>query len=83
MSQITRLPRYLSGQKEHEVELQFSSAMISFPDRLKDDQVAADGEKLPEYHSETGSQITPSSRESLCNISVYVEFLIIFKRYLF
>jgi len=61
---ITRLPRYLSGQKEHEVELQFSSAMISFPDRLKDDQVAADGEKLPEYHSETGSQITPSSRES-------------------
>ena len=68
MLQITRLPRYLSGQKEHEVELQFSSAMISYPDRLKDHQQPADGEKLPDYHSETSSQIIPSISESLLNI---------------
>ena len=48
------MPRYLSGQKEHEVELQFTSSMLSYPDRLHniEDSVGADGEKIPDYQSE-------------------------------
>ncbi|KAK2169280.1 hypothetical protein NP493_1197g00020 [Ridgeia piscesae] len=31
---IVKLPRYLAGQKEYEVELQFSSGMLAYPDRV-------------------------------------------------
>ncbi|XP_035825164.1 uncharacterized protein LOC101851493 [Aplysia californica] len=33
--EIIRLPRYFAGQKEYEVELQFSSGLTGHPDRVK------------------------------------------------
>lgn len=33
--EVVKLPRYFAGQKEYEVELQFSSGLTSHPDRLK------------------------------------------------
>ena len=36
--------RYLSGQKEYEVELQFSSGILAFPDRVKTGEEYRDGE---------------------------------------
>ncbi|XP_041465232.1 uncharacterized protein LOC121415911 isoform X1 [Lytechinus variegatus] len=43
--EIVRLPRYLAGQKEYEVELQFSSNLIGYPDRIKGAEEAIDGEE--------------------------------------
>ncbi|XP_030829615.1 uncharacterized protein LOC582863 isoform X1 [Strongylocentrotus purpuratus] len=43
--EIVRLPRYLAGQKEYEVELQFSSNLIGYPDRIKRAEEAIDGEE--------------------------------------
>lgn len=37
--------RYIAGQKEYEVELQFSSQLMSFPDRVKGAEEAVDGEQ--------------------------------------
>uniref|UniRef100_H2XRF8 Uncharacterized protein n=1 Tax=Ciona intestinalis TaxID=7719 RepID=H2XRF8_CIOIN len=45
--QVVRLPRYLSGQKEYEVELQFTSGLLSHPDRIENSEEAVDGEKIP------------------------------------
>jgi len=39
----------LSGQKEYEVELQFTSGLLSFPDRIHDAEEAVDGEKMPSH----------------------------------
>ncbi|XP_045180354.2 uncharacterized protein LOC123539694 isoform X3 [Mercenaria mercenaria] len=33
--EIVKLPRYLAGMKEYEVELEFSSAMTAYPDRRR------------------------------------------------
>ena len=35
--------RYLAGMKEYEVELQFTSALLGFPDRTHDEHSAVDG----------------------------------------
>ncbi|XP_072175940.1 uncharacterized protein [Diadema setosum] len=43
--EIVRLPRYMAGQKEYEVELQFSSNLMGFPDRTKGAEEAIDGEE--------------------------------------
>ena len=40
---VLKLPRYLAGQKEYEVELQFTSGLLGFPDRLQDTESAVDG----------------------------------------
>ena len=46
--EIVRLPRYLAGQKEYEVELQFSSGLLNAPDRIKATEPETfDGEKIP------------------------------------
>ena len=37
--------RYLAGQKEYEVELQFSSGIIAFPDRIHTGEECRDGEE--------------------------------------
>lgn len=37
------LYRYLAGMKEYEVELQFTSALLGFPDRTHDEHSAVDG----------------------------------------
>ncbi|CAD5113719.1 DgyrCDS2883 [Dimorphilus gyrociliatus] len=42
--EVIRLPRYLAGQKEYEVELQFSSGMLGFPDRINTGEEYRDGE---------------------------------------
>ncbi|XP_070533195.1 uncharacterized protein [Ptychodera flava] len=42
--EVVKLPRYLAGQKEYEVELQFSSSIISFPDRTRGAEDPIDGE---------------------------------------
>ncbi|KAK6182267.1 hypothetical protein SNE40_009987 [Patella caerulea] len=33
--EVVKLPRYLAGQNEYEVELQFTSSLTSYPDRIK------------------------------------------------
>ncbi|XP_071854026.1 uncharacterized protein [Apostichopus japonicus] len=43
--EIIKLPRFIAGQKEYEVELQFSSQLMSFPDRVKGAEEAVDGEQ--------------------------------------
>ena len=61
MTQSYSYFRYLAGQKEYEVELQFSSGMLSYPDRVNTGgEEYRDGEypvpgSLPDLHSE-GSQ---------------------------
>ena len=53
--QISRLPRYLSGQKEYEVELQFSSGLLSYPDRVVNSEESVDGEKIPDFQDHHAS----------------------------
>ena len=37
--------RYIAGHKEYEVELQFSSNLLSYPDRTKTAEEAIDGDE--------------------------------------
>lgn len=69
--QIVRLPRYLSGQKEYEVELQFSSGLLSFPDRIIDAEDAIDGEDAPE-RSDAISTFGGESIRSASNLSLNI-----------
>ncbi|XP_077989963.1 uncharacterized protein LOC144444426 [Glandiceps talaboti] len=55
--EVVKLPRYLAGQKEYEVELQFSSNILSFPDRVKGAEEPVDGEAP-----------IPGSRQDLASI---------------
>ena len=52
--EVVRLPRYLAGQKEYEVELQFSSGLLNAPDRLKATEPETfDGDKIPVIRDST------------------------------
>ena len=42
--EIVKLPRFLAGQKEYEVQLQFSSGNLAYPDRDNTDEARHDGE---------------------------------------
>ena len=42
--EIVKLPWFLAGQKEYEVELQFSSGILAYPDRDNTDEARHDGE---------------------------------------
>lgn len=42
---FSRAKRYMAGQKEYEVELQFTSGLLSSPDRTKTNEENIDGEK--------------------------------------
>ena len=43
----------MAGQKEYEVELQFSSGILNVPDRIKAaEDVTFDGEKVPMIHND-------------------------------
>ncbi|XP_041361349.1 uncharacterized protein LOC121377431 [Gigantopelta aegis] len=55
--EVVKLPRYLAGQKEYEVELQFTSALTGYPDRVKTGwEENKDGEDpLPGSVSDVGS----------------------------
>ncbi|EDV22569.1 uncharacterized protein TRIADDRAFT_58934 [Trichoplax adhaerens] len=59
--EVIKLPRYLAGQKEYEVELQFSSNMIAFPDRTRVVEETKDGEK-PVFGSRVNLQTDGESR---------------------
>ncbi|KAL5249152.1 hypothetical protein ACHWQZ_G018108 [Mnemiopsis leidyi] len=41
--EVIKLPRYMGGQKEFEVELQFTSSLLGYPDRLQDAEPPKDG----------------------------------------
>ncbi|XP_064652604.1 uncharacterized protein LOC135503146 [Lineus longissimus] len=55
--ETVRLPRYLGGQKEFEVELQFTSSLLNFPDRIHGAEENRDGED-PVPGSTMGSTAT-------------------------
>jgi len=64
--EIIKLPRYLMGQKEYEVELQFTSGMVSYPIRTKTGEDFVDGEQ-PVYGSTTDFGSIAASRVSMPN----------------
>ena len=68
--EIVRLPRYLAGQKEYEVELQFSSGILNSPDRIKAaEEMTFDGEKIPIINkSEILDNISNSEMKSVKQI---------------
>ncbi|XP_038052469.1 uncharacterized protein LOC119725181 [Patiria miniata] len=43
--EVVKLPRYIAGHKEYEVELQFSSNLLSYPDRTRTAEEAVDGDE--------------------------------------
>ena len=54
--EIVKLPRYMAGQKEYEVELQFTSGLLSSPVRTNTGEENIDGEKaIFGSHSDIGS----------------------------
>ncbi|XP_078356558.1 uncharacterized protein LOC144641416, partial [Oculina patagonica] len=61
--EIVKLPRYMAGQKEYEVELQFTSGILSYPSRTNIDEENIDGEE-PIFGSrmDLKSQSASSSR---------------------
>lgn len=67
--EIIKLPRYLAGQKEFEVELHFTSSMVGYPDRVRSAEEYRDGEKpLPgstsTMDSDEGSSASLSPTDS-------------------
>jgi hypothetical protein len=63
--QVLKLPRYLAGQKEYEVELQFTSGLLGFPDRLGDSESAVDGNDPLLEEKEEAEAALAGSRSSL------------------
>lgn len=58
--EIVKLPRYMGGQKEYEVELQFTSGMLGSPPRTNTGEENVDGEKAifgSTYDLNSGSQM--------------------------
>ena len=54
--------RYMAGQKEYEVELQFTSNLLGHPNRTKIEEEFVDGEE-PVYGSRSDLQSACSSRK--------------------
>ncbi|CAH1247647.1 OFCC1 [Branchiostoma lanceolatum] len=76
--EVIKLPRYLAGQKEYEVELQFSAQLLSHPDRVQDAEENRDGEDpLPgsrldlssRFSSQRGSRVSLNSQSMLGSTS--------------
>ena len=72
--------RYLAGQKEYEVELQFSSGMLSYPDRVNTGgEEYRDGEypvpgSLTDLHSNSeGSQQYVDKIVNICTVEPVVK----------
>lgn len=66
--EIVKLPRYMAGQKEYEVELQFTSGILSYPSRTNIDEENIDGEE-PIYGSRMDLKSSPSSSRRGSRIS--------------
>ena len=61
---VVRLPRYLAGQKEYEVELQFSSGLLNSPDRVKTaENETFDGEAVPTTPDDEDQAAEPIDRQ--------------------
>ena len=68
---VVRLPRYLAGQKEYEVELQFSSGLLNSPDRVKTaESDTFDGEALPMQSDELDEAAKPIEHDEQAEIFV-------------
>ncbi|KAK3743337.1 hypothetical protein QZH41_013912, partial [Actinostola sp. cb2023] len=69
--EIVRLPRYMAGQKEYEVELQFTSGLVGYPSRTNTGDEFIDGEE-PVYGSRVDlkSLNSPSSSRRPSRISM-------------
>lgn len=65
--QVIKLPRYLAGQKEYEVELQFTSGLLGFPDRLRDSESAVDGNDPVLGLKDEAMEALAGSRSSLAS----------------
>lgn len=61
--------RYMAGQKEYEVELQFTSGILSYPSRTNIDEENIDGEE-PIYGSRMDLKSSPSSTRRGSRISM-------------
>ena len=65
--EIIKLPRFLAGQKEYEVELQFTSGLLAFPDRVRTAEESRDGEKaLPGSLEDLQSTTGGSGSSAMC-----------------
>lgn len=69
--EAVKLPRYYAGQKEYEVELQFTSGLVSHPDRLKTGwEDNRDGEDpVPGSSSDLSSDHGPSQGVSQVSLT--------------
>ncbi|XP_047145718.1 uncharacterized protein LOC100210827 isoform X1 [Hydra vulgaris] len=67
--EIIKLPRYMAGQKEYEVELQFTSGLLSAPVRTIQEEENIDGER-PIYGSKTDVNFRELSHLSIRATSV-------------
>ena len=68
---VVRLPRYLAGQKEYEVELQFSSGLLNSPDRVKTAETDTfDGEALPMQSDQLDEAAKPIEHDEQAELFV-------------
>ncbi|EDO30431.1 predicted protein, partial [Nematostella vectensis] len=69
--EVVKLPRYMAGQKEYEVELQFSSGLVGYPARTNTGEEFIDGEE-PIYGSRADlkSIASPNSSRRASRISM-------------
>lgn len=63
--EIVKLPRYLAGMKEYEVELEFSSAMTAYPDRRRTGGEAYRDGEAPQLGSQSDLSSEMGSKASL------------------
>ncbi|XP_013405388.1 uncharacterized protein LOC106170172 [Lingula anatina] len=75
--EVVKLPRYMAGQKEYEVELQFLSGILSHPDRVNTGEEAKDGEEpIPGSHSNMGSTLTKEGAQSEAKLSLHMSSIL-------
>ena len=85
--EIVKLPRFLAGHKEYEVQLQFSSGILAYPDCENTDEARHDGEDpvaLSLSHLYTDTTANTSKIASDATVGSSVSILIIdynLKRY--
>merc|ERR1712142_1245361 len=67
--EVIKLPRYLGGQKEFEVELNFTSSLLGHPDRLFGAEESRDGEQPEVGVESTLSDVVPSTAASSSSLT--------------
>ena len=75
--EIVKLPRFLAGQKEYEVELQFSPVILAYPDRDNTDETRHDGEdhvsvSLSHLHTDTTANTSKIAPDATVGSSVSI-----------